>query len=97
MRPVSDALGALDGHAQQLFWHGAGRSLYFVPTNFATFGAAHGRALQAAMNEAPGPEERRNAVAGLVWAVTLVNIRHPAILKNLLGSGEFTPKCRKRW
>ena len=88
MAKVSDALGALDGHAQQLFWHGAGRSLYFVPTNFAAFGAAHARALRSAIEEAPGAEARRNAVAGLVWAVALVNIRHPAILKNLLSASQ---------
>jgi hypothetical protein len=88
MAQVSDAMGALDGHARQLFWHGAGRSLYFVPTNFATFGSAHQRALRSAVDEAPGAEERRNTVAGLVWAVTLVNVRHPAILKNLLRASQ---------
>jgi hypothetical protein len=85
---VSDALGAIDGKdgmgAQRLFWHGVGRSLYFVPTNFVTFGGSHERALRTAIAEAPTLEDRRNAVAGLVWAVTLVNICHPAVLKSLL-------------
>jgi hypothetical protein len=88
--PVSDAIGEIDSdsHAdndsKRLFWHGVGRSLYFVPMNFVTFGGAHERALRTAIAEAPTLEDRRNAVAGLVWAVTLVNIRHPAVLKNLL-------------
>lgn len=82
--PVSDAIGAIDADAQRLFWHGVGRSLYFVPMNFITFGGSHERALRAAIAEAPTLEDRRNAVAGLVWAVTLVNIRHPAVLRNLL-------------
>jgi hypothetical protein len=81
---VSDAIGEIDGDALRLYWHGVGRSLYFVPMNFVTFGGSHERALHAAIAEAPALEERRNAIAGLVWAVTLVNIRHPAVLRNLL-------------
>ena len=85
---VSDAMGEIDIHAQRLFWHGVGRSLYFVPMNFVTIAAAHERALKAAIAEAPTLEDRRNAVAGLVWAVTLVNLCHPAVLKNLLRACE---------
>jgi len=81
---VSTAIGEIDSDAQRLFWHGVGRSLYFVPTNFITFGGSHKRALRTAISEAPTPEDQQNAVAGLVWAVTLVNIRHPVVLKNLL-------------
>ena len=85
---VSDAISEIDPAARNLFWHGVGRSLYFVPTNFVSFGGSHARALQTAIQEAPGVEERRNAVAGLVWAVTLVNLRHPEVLRNLLGECE---------
>ena len=86
--PMSDAIGEVDINAQRLFWHGVGRSLYFVPMNFITVGGAHERALRSAIAEAPTVEDRNNAVAGLVWAVTLVNIRQTAILKNLLRSSE---------
>ena len=88
LRPVSEAMGEIDPNAQRLLWHGVGRSLYFVPMNFITFGGSHERALAGAISEAPTPEDRCNAVAGLVWAVTLVNIRHPAVLEHLLR------KCR---
>lgn len=81
---ASRAIGEIDPDAQHLFWHGVGRSLYFVPVNFMTFGGSHERALRSAISEAPTLEDRLNAVAGLVWAVTLVNIQHPAVLKNLL-------------
>jgi hypothetical protein len=81
---VSAAIGEIDCSAQRLFWHGVGRALYFVPMNFVTFGGSHERALHAAIDEAPTLEDRCNTVAGLVWAVTLVNIRHPAVLANLL-------------
>lgn len=88
LTPVSEAIAEIDINARRLFWHGVGRSLYFVPTNFATIGGAHERALRTAIDEAPTPEDRRNAVAGLVWAVALVNIRHTAVLKNLLSVSE---------
>jgi hypothetical protein len=85
---ISDAIGEIDINAQRLFWHGVGRSLYFVPMNFVTFGGSHERALKTAIAEAPTIEDRCNCVAGLVWAVTLVNICHPAVLKNLLRASD---------
>lgn len=85
---VSDAIAEIDINARRLFWHGVGRSLYFVPTNFVTAGNAHTRALRSAIREAPTPEDRHNAVAGLVWAVTLVNIRHTSVVRNLLHAAE---------
>lgn len=88
LAPVSDALEEIDINARRLFWHGVGRSLYFVPTNFVTAGSAHARALRSAVSEAPTAEDRQNAVAGLVWAVTLVNIRHTTVLKNLLRASQ---------
>jgi hypothetical protein len=83
---VGEVMGAAGPAAQHLYWHGVGRSLYFVPTNFMTFGGSHSRALEAAISEAPSREDRLNSVAGLVWAVTLVNLRQPAVLRNLLRS-----------
>lgn len=88
LRRISDAILEIDQPSQRLFWHGVGRSLYFVPTHFATFGSAHERALETAIREAPGVGERRNAVAGLVWAITLVNLRHTEVLRNLLVAAE---------
>ncbi len=88
LNKVSDVMGSVGPSAQRLYWHGVGRSLYFVPTNFTTFGGSHERALRAAIAEAPTREDRNNAVAGLVWAVTLVNLRQPAVLKNLLRSAK---------
>jgi hypothetical protein len=85
---VSDALGDINTDSQRLFWHGVGRSLYFVPMNFITYGGSHERALATAISEAPSPEDRKNAVAGLVWAVTLVNICHPDVLRSLLRACE---------
>ena len=48
---ASDAIGEIDVDARRLFWHGVGRSLYFVPMNFITFGGSHERALRTASCE----------------------------------------------
>lgn len=85
---VGNAIGEIDDDARRLYWHGVGRSLYFVPMNFMTYGGAHARALHTAIEEAPTVEDRRNAVAGLVWAVTLVNIPHPIVLKHMLRAAD---------
>jgi hypothetical protein len=89
LKQVSEAIGEMEGvvdseNAQRLFWHGVGRALYFVPMNFMTFGGSHERGLRATIDEASTLEDRRNTVAGFVWAVTLVNIRQPAVLRSML-------------
>jgi len=66
------------------FWHGVGRALYFSPTNFLLIGSAPSRAMEAAWHEPPHKEGRLNALAGLVWALALVNIRHPQVLELFL-------------
>jgi hypothetical protein len=85
---MSDAIGEINEDAQRLYWHGAGRSLYFVPMNFMTFGGSHERALKTAISEAPTIPDRNNAVAGLVWAIALVNICHPDVLRSLLRTAD---------
>jgi hypothetical protein len=95
---VNREIGKIDPEAQRLFWHGVGRSLYFVPMNFLPLGGAHERALHAAIAEAPTFEDRHNTLAGLTWALTLVNILHPGVLESFLrtcrtvaGRGDMMP------
>jgi len=66
------------------FWHGVGRALYFSPTNFLLIGSMPSRAMEAARHEPPHETGRLNALAGLVWALALVNIRHPQVLELFL-------------
>jgi hypothetical protein len=66
------------------FWHGVGRGLYFLPLNALPCASSSWRAVEMARGEAPHALGRLNALAGLVWAVTLVNIRHPEILEVFL-------------
>jgi hypothetical protein len=67
-----------------LFWHGVGRGLYFLPIHFIPQSGSGSRAMEMALNEPPHRIGRLNAVAGLAWPLTLVNIRHPYIMENFL-------------
>ncbi len=66
-----------------LFWHGVGRGLYFVPGNFLPLTGARKRMLTSVTLEASDLQDRQNVYAGLIWAVTLINLPDPSILQSL--------------
>jgi hypothetical protein len=66
------------------FWHGIGRALYFSPTQFLPLCSRPWQGLDMSLQEPPHEVGRRNAVAGYVWALTLVNIRNPEIIAEFL-------------
>jgi hypothetical protein len=80
--PVIDRqLASLDEEALAYFWHGVGRAIYFSPTYFLPFGRTPWRAVEMCHGEAPHELGRLNAIAGLAWAMTLVNMQQPQILE----------------
>ncbi len=81
---LGELLGSIDPVLAEHLWHGAGRGLYFAPTHAVPHSGALGRAFEKAWREPPDEPGRRNATAGLAWALTLVNLRHPAILAGVL-------------
>jgi hypothetical protein len=81
---ASAVMEALDPPLRGLFWHGVGRALYFVPTNFLPIPGAHERMVRSATAEARRMHDRRQVLAGLIWAVTLVNLPRPAVIRSLL-------------
>jgi hypothetical protein len=66
------------------FWHGVGRGLYFLPLNALPCSSSTWYAVEMAQEEPPHSLGQLNALGGLAWALTLVNIRHPAILQTFL-------------
>jgi hypothetical protein len=68
-----------------LFWHGVGRGLYFLPRNLAPGRSAPWAGLEMCREEPHHEAARRNAVAGFAWAVTLVNLRRPEVVESFLG------------
>jgi hypothetical protein len=83
---VASELARLDEEAHACFWHGLGRAFYFLPRHAPPWPGTPRRLLAAVTREAPAGEGRENALAGLAWAVTLVNLRHPQVLEDLLAS-----------
>lgn len=78
---LDELLAAADPVLPEYFWHGVGRGLYFAPTHLMPWSAGWGRAFAKALSEPRRASGRVNAVAGLGWALTLVNLRSPAIVE----------------
>jgi hypothetical protein len=83
VRRLDEELRKIDEDLAAYFWHGVGRGIYFAPTNFLP-GDNSWRALKQTSQEPPHESGKRNALAGLAWAMTLVNIRHPEILASFV-------------
>jgi hypothetical protein len=83
--PVIDKqLAQVDEEAQAYFWHGVGRAIYFSPTYFLPVGRSPWRAVEMIFGEAPHELGQLNALAGLTWAVTLVNMPQPQIMEAII-------------
>lgn len=65
---------------RESFWHGLGRGLYLTPAGSLPRMRPTAYALERARREAPDRAARRNALAGLAWALTLVNFLHPGVV-----------------
>lgn len=76
LEPFGEALGGY-------FWHGVGRCLYFLPGHLGRLDGP-GAALARLAEEVPPGPPRKHALAGLVFAVVLVNMRRPQVLEAML-------------
>jgi len=77
-------IAEIDLELADYFWHGVGRGIYFAPTNFLPITNSLCRAVTMAQQEPRHELGRINAMAGLAWAATLVNIRQPEIMETIL-------------
>lgn len=80
---IDRALAPLAPVWREAFWHGAGRGLYLAAVH--ALPGSTPRAIAAARREPPNAAGRANAAAGLAWALTLVNLRHPEVAAAALG------------
>lgn len=76
---------SLAGRRRDLFWHGVGRGLHLAPGT--PWPAGPDLAFACARVEAPDAAARRQALSGAAWALTLVNLRHPATVRLSLAAG----------
>ncbi len=78
---MDDVLSGFDGRLRELFWHGVGRGLYFLPSNLSPSLNGRWTAFDKSRFEPRRESDRLSATAGLAWALTLVNVRHPEIVE----------------
>jgi hypothetical protein len=84
VQPIDQQLTRIREDLPSYFWHGVGRALYFAPTNFLPHSQSASQVVEMTQQEPPHELGRRNALAGLIWAMTLVNIKQPEILESFL-------------
>ncbi|HJP91116.1 MAG TPA: hypothetical protein VJ875_04120 [Pyrinomonadaceae bacterium] len=81
---IDHHLAALDEELVAYFWHGVGRGVYFAPTNFLLDRKTLRHVMKQAQQESPHELARLNVFSGLIWALVLVNIRHPKIIEGFI-------------
>ena len=80
--PVLDLSLASPDESSAFFWHGVGRGAYFAPENLSPFRSAPWAALETCLRETPHKIE--NALSGLAWALTTINIGQPEIMETFI-------------
>jgi len=80
---VDCRLQEVEPEALSYFWHGVGRAHYFLPIFFVPGLLSPWLAVE---REAPRELALLNMIAGLAWAMTIVNVRQPQIIENFLRS-----------
>lgn len=81
---IDRELAAAEPELVGYFWHGVGRAMYFEPTTLLPAFNAPWRAVSKIANETPHEEAYLNALSGLSWAITVVNMRHPEVMGTFL-------------
>jgi hypothetical protein len=84
VKTIDRELCEMDQQLLSYFWHGVGRAIYLAPTNFLPSIGTLQCSLDSALHEPPHELGRLNAMAGLAWALTLVNIRDPHVIERAL-------------
>jgi hypothetical protein len=95
-KTIDRRLEVLDESARGFFWHGVGRAIYFSPENMLPGLSSPWPAVAMCDDLAPHDLARKNLVAGLAWAMTMTNLRQPAVLEGFLekhgyGFGDSEP------
>jgi hypothetical protein len=81
MERLDERLRMMNAGFWARFWHGAGRGIYFAPSNIPPFRAVPWSGVAMCLREPPHETGRRNALSGFCFALTLVNLRQPEILE----------------
>ena len=84
LRLIDREIPSVDPDLHGYYWHGAGRAMYFEPMGMLPSVNAPWRVIRRLDQEAPHDLARRNILAGVAWALTVVNMRHPIVMETFL-------------
>jgi hypothetical protein len=81
---IDREIPAVEPELSGYFWHGVGRAMYFEPMNMLPSVNAPWRAVKRLEQEVPDQHAYKNALAGISWAITVVNMRNPEVMEAFL-------------
>lgn len=84
LRVLDAEIPNVDPDLHGYYWHGAGRAMYFEPMGMLPSVNAPWRVIRRLDIEAPHDLARRNILAGVGWALSIVNMRHPIVMETFL-------------
>lgn len=84
LRVLDREIPNVDPDLHGYYWHGAGRAMYFEPMGMLPSVNAPWRVIRRLDEEAPHDLARRNILAGVGWALSVVNMRHPIVMETFL-------------
>jgi hypothetical protein len=84
VQAIDQVLGDIEPEYRGLLWHGAGRAVYFSPQNFIPGARSPVPAFSMCKLEPSHKIGQQNMMTGLAWAITLVNMKHPQIIEEVL-------------
>jgi hypothetical protein len=77
-------IAEVDPELHAYFWHGAGRAMYFDPTNMLPSSNGSRSMIANLEREAPHDLAYRNALAGISWETATVNMQNPEVMELFL-------------
>jgi hypothetical protein len=80
-RKIHTALMEYAPDSVGFYWRGVGRSVYFSPLNFLPGFVRPCRAIKMCEDEAPNLEMKETMLAGVAWALTVVNMVTPEVME----------------
>ncbi|HEY1911747.1 MAG TPA: hypothetical protein VGG73_12550 [Vicinamibacterales bacterium] len=84
LRVLDREIPNVDPDLHGYYWHGAGRAMYFEPMGMLPSVNAPWRVIRRLDIEAPHELARRNILAGVGWALSVVNMRHPIVMESFM-------------
>ncbi|HEX4346309.1 MAG TPA: hypothetical protein VHZ73_01990 [Vicinamibacterales bacterium] len=84
LRVLDAEIPHVDPELHGYYWHGAGRAMYFEPMGMLPSVNAPWRVIRRLDIEAPHDLARRNILAGVGWALSIVNMRQPTVMEAFL-------------